>query len=105
MEIILALHLISLNFYIYRSVKLPAVTKALQKKQNSSTAASPLDEEPVTVDDDKDEMEVKLIIVKDTAKSTTCKKELFVDIEVMTLKSAVETEGKRQTARRGKKFR
>ena len=83
----------------YRSVKLPAVTKALQSKKQKS-AIPPLNEDPVTVDDDKDEREVKMVTVKDTAKSTFHKKELSVDIEVMTLKPAVKTEGKRQTPRR-----
>ena len=60
MEIIFAVDLMSLISYIYRSVKLPAVTKALEKKKpKSSTAASPLHEDPVTINDDKNVEEGK----------------------------------------------
>ena len=96
-------HTVNLMLFLiiyYRSVKLPAVTKALQCKKQKS-AASPLNEDPVTVDDDEDEREVKTVTVKDTAKSTSHKKELSVDIEVMTLKPAVKTEGKRQSSKKG----
>ena len=84
--------------YIYRSVKLPAVTKALEKKKlKSSTAASPLHEDPVTINDDKNVEEGKPVIVKDTAKLTSSK-ELSINLEVMTLKPAVKTVPKRQMA-------
>ena len=43
----------------------------------------------MTVDDDEDEMEVKPVKDTDTAKSTSHKKELSIDIEVKTLKPAV----------------
>ena len=104
MEIIFVVDLMSLISYIYRLVKLPAVTKALEKKKpKSSTAASPLHEDPVTINDDENVEEGKLVIVKNTAKLTSSKK-LSINLEVMTLKPAVKTEPKRQTARRGKKL-
>ena len=104
MEIIFAVDLMSLISYIYRSVKLPAVTKALEKKKpKSSTTASPLHEDPMTTNDDENVEEGKPVIVKNTAKLTSSK-ELSINLEVMTLKPAVKTEPKRQTARRGKKF-
>ena len=104
MEIIFAVDLMSLISYIYRSVKLPAVTKALEKKKpKSSTAASPLHDDPVNINDDENVEEGKPVIVKNTAKLTSSK-ELSINLEVMTLKPAVKTEPKRQTARRGKKF-
>ena len=54
MEIIFAVDLMSLISYIYRLVKLSAVTKTLEKKKSkSSTAASPLHEDPMTINDDK----------------------------------------------------
>ena len=65
MEIIFAVDLMSLISYIYRLVKLPAVTKALEKKKlKSSTAASPLHEDPVTINDDDNVEEGKPVIVK-----------------------------------------
>ena len=104
MEIIFAVDLMSLISYIYRLVKLPTVTKALvKKKPKSSTAASPLHEDPMTINNDKNVEEGKPVIVKNSAKLTSSK-ELSINLEVMTLKPAVKTEPKRQMARMGKKF-
>ena len=65
MEIIFAVDLMSFISYIYRLVKLLAVTKALEeKKLKSSTAASPLHEDPVTINDDENVEEGNLVIVK-----------------------------------------
>ena len=105
MEIIFAVDLVSLISYIYRSVKLPAVTKVLEKKKPKSyTAASPLHKDPMTINDDKNVEEGKPVIVKKNTAMLTSSKELSINLEVMTLKPAVKTEPKRQMAIRGKKF-
>ena len=94
-----------LSFYICRTVKLPAIEKAVNKNKKSTAAvikSEPLDESPVIIDDD--EQDVKPLIVSAASKIKSDSKQPCVEMKPLQLRP-VTKQIKPQTARRGRSFK
>ena len=95
-----------LSFYICRTVKLPAIEKAVKKNKKSTSAvikSEPLDESPIIIDD-YDEQDVKPLIVSAASKIKSDSKQPCVQMKPLQL-GPVPKQIKPQTARRGRSFK
>ena len=95
-----------LSFYICRTVKLPAIEKAVKKNKKSTSAvikSEPLDESPIIIDD-YDEQDVKPLIVSAASKIKSDSKQPCVQMKPLQLRP-VPKQIKPQTARRGRSFK
>ena len=95
-----------LSFYICRTVKLPAIEKAVKKNKKSTSAvikSEPLDESPIIIDDN-DEQDVKPLIVSAASKIKSDSKQPCVQMKPLQLRP-VPKQIKPQTARRGRSFK
>ena len=95
-----------LSFYICRTVKLPAIEKAVKKNKKSTSAvikSEPLDESPIIIDD-CDEQDVKPLIVSAASKIKSDSKQPCVQMKPLQLRP-VPKQIKPQTARRGRSFK
>ena len=95
-----------LSFYICRTVKLPAIEKAVKKNKKSTSAvikSEPLDESPIIIDD-YDEQDVKPLIVSAASKIKSDSKQPCVRMKPLQLRP-VQKQIKPQTARRGRSFK
>ena len=96
-----------LSFYICRTVKLPAIEKAVKKIKKSTAAvikSEPLDESPIIIDDDDDEQYVKPLIVSAACKIKSDSKQPCVEMKPLQLRP-VPKQIKPQTARRERSFK
>ena len=95
-----------LSFYICRTVKLPAIEKAVKKNKKSTSAvikSEPLDESPIIIDD-YDEQDVKPLIVSAASKIKSDSKQPCVQMKPLQLRP-VPKQIKPQTVRRGRSFK
>ena len=94
-----------LSFYICRTVKLPAIEKAVKKNKKSTAAvikSEPLDGSPIIIDDD--EQDVKPLIVSAASKIKSDSKQPCVEMKPLQLRP-VPKQIKPQTVRRGRSFK
>ena len=90
-----------LSFYICRTVKLPAIEKAVKKNKKSTSAvikSEPLDESPIIIDD-YDEQDVKPLVVSAASKIKSDSKQPCVEMKPLPKQI------KPQTVRRGRSFK
>ena len=95
-----------LSFYICRTVKLPAIEKAVKKNKKSTSAvikSEPLVESTIIIDD-YDEQDVKLLIVSAASKIKSDSKQPCVQMKPLQLRP-VPKQIKPQTARRRRSFK
>ena len=95
-----------LSFYICRTVKLPAIEKAVKKNKKSTAAvikSEPLDESPIIIDDYGDQ-DVKPLIVSAASKIKSDSKQPCVEMKPLQLRP-VPKQIKPQTVRRGRSFK
>ena len=95
-----------LSVYICRTVKLPAIEKAVKKNKKSTSAvikSEPLDESPIIIDD-YDEQDVKPLIVSAASKIKSDSKQPCVQMKPLQLRP-VPKQIKPQTVRRGRSFK
>ena len=87
-----------LSFYICRTVKLPAIEKAVKKNKKSTSAVIKL------IIDDYDEQDVKPLIVSAASKIKSDSKQPCVQMKPLQLRP-VPKQIKPQTARRERSFK